>query len=149
MPKVISRSSKFRINPGTYNPYKPSFKHYYHVHIFDSQENMWAYGYRRTKDEKNKFGYGALTIPLWREKFDSKSKAWIVAPKIGDVLFHKECLGMTVITHESVHLATSFLRVLKILKLSEQIDESEEVLAYCIGSIARQIVEKLYQLEIL
>ena len=149
MTKILGRIAKFKINPGTYNPYKPSFKHYYEVHIFDRCENLWTYGYSRTKDERNKAGYGALTIPLWRERLDRSNNAWIVAPKVGDVLFYRERLGTSVITHESVHAATSFLRILKKLKLSDQIDNDEELLAYCVGSIASQIVNKLYELKIL
>lgn len=149
MNKVIGRIAKFRINPGTYNPYKPSFKHYYQIHVFDIEENMWEYGYRLTRNEERIGGYTALTIPTWRERFDSSSKLWIIAPKIGDVLFHKERLDITPITHESVHLATSFLRILSKLRLNDQIDDDEEMLAYCVGSLASQIVDKLTHLKIL
>lgn len=89
-----------------------------------------------------------MTISTWR-KIHDKDGNWIIAPKVGDVLFHKELLGINAVTHEAVHAATCFLRILDKLKLGDQIDDNEELLAYCVGSIAGQIVNRIYHLKIL
>ena len=54
---------------------------------------------------------------------------------------------MEIICHESVHIATSFLRIFNKLNLSNQIDTDEEMLAYSVGLVSKQIVNKLYQLN--
>jgi hypothetical protein len=98
-------------------------------------------------DKDKEGGYGAVTIPCRREK--CSEGIWITAPKIGDVLFYKDCLGSESISHEAVHMATSYLRLKNQLLLTDQIDEREEKLAYYIGSCTRQIVDNLYKLKIL
>ncbi|BDA74340.1 hypothetical protein CAL7716_085060 [Calothrix sp. PCC 7716] len=138
---------KIKVFPGLYNPFVQEYKHYYHVCIFDVKEEMWEVGRKLSTWEKDKGGYGAITIPTWREKFVDGQL--IKAPKIGTVLFYKDLLGSETISHEAVHMATSYLRILDQLKLSNQIDENEEKLAYCIGSCTRQIVDNLYKLKIL
>lgn len=136
-----------RVIPGMYNPFIQEFRHYYHVLIFGTKEEMWNAGAKLSSHDKDKGGYGAITIPIWREKFvDGQLRK---APKIGNVLFYKDCLGSECISHEAVHMATSYLRITNQLKLSSEIDEDEEKLAYCIGSCTRQIVDNLYKLKIL
>ncbi len=143
------RLAKFEVNPGKYNPYKPDSRYYYHVHVFSTRESMWAAGAKISPWEKDHAArYGAITIPCWKEK--PLGNAWLRAPKIGDVLFHIQCLGSECISHEAVHMATSYLRALNLLKLGDQIDDDdEERLAYCIGGCTRQIVDELYKLHIL
>lgn len=138
---------KIKVFPGLYNPFTQEYKHYYHVCIFDSKKEMWSTGAKLSSHDKDKGGYGALTIPTWREKFVDGQK--VLAPKIGNVLFYKDCLGSECISHEAVHMATSYLRITGQLKLSDEIDEDEEKLAYCIGACTRQIVDNLYKLKIL
>lgn len=143
--------AKIRITPAKYNPFvrhADDFRHYYHVHIFETKEQMWETGAKLSQFEKDKKGgYGALTIPVWRERDEGETR--IIAPKIGDVLFYKKCLGSECISHEAVHMATSYLRLINQLNLGDQIDEGEEKLAYCIGGCTRQIVDNLYKLKIL
>ena len=143
---ISDRLAKFHINPGKWNPFKPDMRHYYNVHVFADREAMWRFGARVSTCKET--GYAALTIPLWGERVASDGQI-IKAPKIGDVLFYRGCLGSECITHESVHLATSYLRVIDRLKLNDQIDNDEELLAYCVGSCTRQIVDRLYKLSIL
>ena len=147
--RVKNRIAKFRINPGKWNPFKPDSKHYYYVHVFSDKESMWAFGAKLSAREKDQHGgYEALTVPIWRERYTEDEQV-IKAPKIGDVLFYQGRLGSECICHESVHLATNYLRVIDRLYLGDQIDDDEELLAYSVGSCARQIVDRLYQLKIL
>ncbi|HYW17716.1 MAG TPA: hypothetical protein VE956_00130 [Nodularia sp. (in: cyanobacteria)] len=139
---------KIKVIPAKYNPFIKDFRHYYHVHIFEARATMWDAGAKLSPWDKDKIGgYGALTIPLWRERYEGDKR--ITAPKIGNVLFCKEILGSECISHEAVHMATSYLRLTQQLQLTGQIDENEEKLAYCIGSCTRQIVDNLYKLKIL
>lgn len=122
---------KFALKPGYYNPWLKEYRHYYHVSVFPDNQAMWEYGRKLSSFEKDqKGGWSAITIPIWREKY--KNDRVIKAPKIGDVLFDRDHLSIDVISHEAVHMATSYLRFLERLKLSEQIDEDEERLAYCV-----------------
>lgn len=142
------RIAKIKITPAKFNPFIKDFRHYYHVHIFETRATMWDAGAKLSTWDKDKNGgYGALTVPLWRERYEGENR--ITAPKIGDVLFCKEILGSECISHEAVHMATSYLRLTNQLILTSQIDENEEKLAYCIGSCTRQIVDNLYKLRIL
>ncbi|MHC5825516.1 MAG: hypothetical protein ACYT04_59120, partial [Nostoc sp.] len=65
------------------------------------------------------------------------------------VHFYKVWHGLVFFSHEAVHMATNYLRFKNQLLLTDQIDENEEKLAYCIGSCTRQIVDNLYKLKIL
>ena len=145
---VRNKKALIKVIPGKFNPFLKDFRHYYHVHIFDDKNQMWQTGAKISSHDKDKNGgYGAITIPLWRSRLEGEKR--ITAPKIGDVLFYKDLLGSECISHEAVHMATSYLRFIDELALSNQIDEGEEKLAYCIGSCARQIVDNLYKLKIL
>lgn len=108
---------------------------------------MWAAGAKISVHQRDKDGdYGALTVPIWREKYDGDRV--ILAPKLGDVLFYRDCLGSSCVSHEAVHMSTSYLRRIGRLKLDEQIDDDEELLAYCIGGCTRQIVDKCYAIDL-
>jgi hypothetical protein len=139
---------KIKVIPSRYNPFIEDSRYYYHVHIFETKHDMWRVGAKLSQCEKDGVGgYGAITIPYRREKYHDGG--WITAPKIGDVLFYKGCLGSESISHEAVHMATSYLRLKNELLLTDQIDDNEEKLAYCIGSCTRQIVDNLYKLKVL
>lgn len=141
---------KFKVKPGLFNPFNLSRKHYFSVHVFASQAEMY-----RKYDQLSIFGprsdpdYSAITMPLVRRKFDAKGNSKLM-PKIGNALFWQGSLGTTAITHESVHIATTYLRVLNELRLDPgNIDDEEEKLAYSVGSVARQIVAQLYEHQLL
>jgi len=140
------RLAKFKINPGNYNPYKPSFKHYYNIHVFDTQENMVKFGDRLRPGEHKGVNWSAKVIPSWRHK--EINGQIIIAPKVGDALFYQDRLIIRIVSHECVHMGTSFLRLLNFrnnydLKLGNQIDDHEENLAYVIGNCCDQIYENL------
>jgi hypothetical protein len=137
--ELEGRIVKFSVKPSKGNPYKPPSKFYWHVHIFGAKVSSCEHD----KDG----GYGALTVPLWREKYLEDGSV-LLAPKLGDVLFYRDCLGSECVSHESVHMATSYLRRIGSLKLGSDIDDDEELLAYCIGICTQQIVDKCYENEL-
>jgi hypothetical protein len=106
---VRSEKVLIKVIPGKFNPFLKDFRHYYHVHIFDDKNQMCQAGAKISSHAKDKNGgYGAITIPLWRSRFEGEKR--ITAPKIGDVLFYKDLLGSECISHEAVHMATSASR---------------------------------------
>jgi len=148
MNKVRGRISKFRVNPGLYNFYELSKSHYYDVHVFEAPEDMYRYAEKVVVDiESNRNEWGALTSPIWRYSFEGDKE--FVKPKIGNLIFWRGQLSVTVVCHEAVHAATCFLRLRKKLKLGPQIDEHEEMLAHCVGSLSKQIYTKLYKEKII
>jgi hypothetical protein len=86
MVRISDRIAKFSINPGKWNPFKLTMRHYYNVHIFADNEAMWAFGAKVSTHDRDKHGgYGALTVPVWRERYTNDGQI-VKAPKIGDVL---------------------------------------------------------------
>ncbi len=145
-PSQEFKAIRIKVIPGKFNPFIKEYHHYYHVLIFDHKEEMWAYGSQLSCCHRDD-GYDAITIPTYRQRFvDNK---WVIAPKIGTVLFHKNRLGSSVISHEAVHMATSYLRITNKLQLSDEIDDEEEKLAYCVGSCTRQIVDTWYRVDLM
>jgi hypothetical protein len=148
MGKVRGRIARFKINPGIYNFYELSTAHYYDVHVFESPKAMYEYANRIVTDiENHQNEWGALTSPVWRLCFENGKEQF--KPKIGNILLWKGQLSVTVVCHEAVHAATSFLRLSQKLKLTDQIDENEEILAHCIGLLSKQIYNKIYALKII
>ena len=67
--------------------------------------------------------------------------------KIGYIRFKNiDCLKQGVISHESVHCSTTYMRLFdpKSLVLNDEINNSEEKLAWLIGYFAKEIVNWLY-----
>lgn len=145
---IKGRIAKFNINPGLYNPFKPSFFHYYTVHVFKEKEYMYRYCNRLGQNEGE--DYKGIVIPYVVERYIKEEDKWERKPKIGNVLLCDGYLYSRVISHEAVHMSTHFLRVLSLLKLDPiSIDEGEELLAYCIGNCTSEIYSKLGKLGII
>jgi hypothetical protein len=146
---IPGRVAKFRINPGLWNPYKPGFGHYFNVHVFNTQEDMHSYALRissheRLRSDSEVADWLGLVVPSYRVSRDN-----VISPKVGDILLWQERLGVGLVSHEAVHAATSFLRIMGNLRLGNQIDHDEESLAYTIGSVTKQIYSKLYSLKVI
>jgi len=150
MPKVEGRLTKFKVRPGAHEFYDLNKKLYFDVHIFEEPEHMYKYantGEIVQDIENHQSEWGALTSPKLRYFFE-REKSYVY-PKIGNLIMWQGQLGVTVVCHEAVHVATSFLRTCEKLNLGSQIDENEEILAHCVGSVSAQIYSKLYKLKII
>lgn len=66
-------------------------------------------------------------------------------PRLGYALFHRNWVDNEIIAHESVHLATHFIRIHRVssLHLRREIYMREEVLAYTIGTCVNQFIRHL------
>lgn len=82
----------------------------------------------------------AIVCPRTRYRADMQ-----LDNRLGLVLFLQMSLTPEIIAHEAVHQATHFIRVNRIssLKLTEEIDEREETLAYTIGNCVQQFYYNL------
>lgn len=81
-------------------------------------------------------------------------------PIVGEIHFYKSCLGTEAITHESFHATASLLRRLKFdftglnneglsSTMRGNVMDKEEVVAEVQGKLAREIVTKLYDLNMI
>lgn len=137
-----------------WNPFKPGFGHYYNVHVFDDIGEMHDYSLKISETDRIRRAKGetpqwvGLVVPKWIFHFDKEGQQH-PAPKVGDILLSNKHLGVTVVAHEAVHAATSFLRLIDKLNLDDEIDDNEECFAHCVGSISKQIYQKLYDKEII
>lgn len=103
--------------PSRKNPYLVKDRHYYSVHVYDSREAMWRAAKKLSPYEKDHDGgFGAITIPYQRIRRVSEHQ-FQYAPKVGNILFHKGCIGAECVSHESSHAAIAYLRMLNLLCL--------------------------------
>lgn len=98
---------------------------------------MWAAARHLSKQEKNhKNDFGAITMPYQRFWLDDGRRA----PKIGNILFYKDCLSAECVSHESTHAGIAYARMFNFLEL-ETMDKEEKVV-FSISSILCQIVNE-------
>jgi len=133
---------KFKVYPGRRNLIQTSRRAYWNVYVYDSADGMFEHAERHQSTGDKSRGYHAITLPII--KCRKRDRHWALMPHLGDVVFHKGRVGSTPISHESVHMATHFLRLLNLLKLGDEIDESEELLAYAVSSCVVQLVNGFY-----
>lgn len=131
----------FRVYPSIRNPFLSPDGTYFRARVFSCRDQMWTAG--KALDVPGG-DYEAIVIPKHRYSYRGGTEK--LMPKIGDILFHSGNIGTTVISHESVHAATTYLRIHELLSLSSDgIDDSEELLAHCVCQINRQISSKLWR----
>lgn len=141
--------SVFKVYPGKNHPLIAKDRYFYNVHVFDDVESQLSKGARLLSHSDDPTAvFGAITIPRWRMR-QNETGEWYYVPNIGDVLFCTHQLGTETICHESVHIATDYLRLLGKLQLTDCIDMGEEILAYAVGQTMSQIVASLYKRKIL
>lgn len=142
---VKGRLAKFKVNPGMYNPYKPGFGHYFDVQIFVSKQCFDEYLVRNNIEaESNCVG---LVQPIDKVKYSKRGTKVKRSPKVGNILLILEHLDTNIVSHEALHASTSFLRMKDRLELCDEgIDDNEECLAYTVGSLTKQIYNKIFKL---
>lgn len=88
----------------------------------------------------------AIVSPFTVYKYSKYILCKHCEPILGEVLFSGPHVNAEIVAHESVHMATCFLRrIRKSLKLRSQIDFREECLAYIVGECVSQIANYLHQ----
>lgn len=139
---------KFKLNPSINNPFDLEKKYYYHIHVLEDREELFNAANKLSPQDRD-HNFAAVVLPFYVYKFDYKEETdeyySICKPKIGDALFRKDYLTLEVVSHEAVHLTTNYLRLLKKLNLGEEIDDNEEMFAYCVGAITQELMNKFYK----
>lgn len=130
---------------------------YIDVYIWKFYKDIYKQWYK--KKENGFHGYCRAFVRTIRRYKVYEDETYRIKPIVGEMHLCIKSLGMEVITHESVHAATRLLDRLKfnykLLALEdekvtlEQRISSEEILSYCVGHFAKQIVDKIYKLKIL
>lgn len=139
---------KFKVYPG-----REVFHE--HEHLYWDIEIIETYGWFIRK--MNRFIINPAHSPLEKEDDEVfKTRAFVNPfiiwsakkgnfPVLGIAFFCGQHINAEIVTHESVHMATSFLRrIRKSLKLTSEIDFREECLAYAVGQCTKQIAQYLY-----
>lgn len=138
-----------RFMPKIYLPERLTFALYWKVWVFPSKRAMHAYAAWRT-DGRNVDGFAGIVIPMHTERIIGRRPE--LRPKLGELLLCRQALGTSVLSHEALHMATSTLRSVgptELLRLGPEIDEPEERLAYLMCGLCRQVVDGLYERDIL
>lgn len=138
--RLISNSVSFRAHPVRWA--RPHFKsdvdHYWRVRVFGDHASMCSYvNWRLGICEDD---YGARCLPFFRMLSTGR-----VYPKLGEIIFCRESFMPEVIAHEAVHAAAATVRVIagdEAVSLGEENGAKEECLAYVVGSLVREIVDK-------
>lgn len=122
---------------------------YWELRLFSNARDMRK-SVNRYKGVGNGDDYAAIVCPLPTIGF-REGEAPRLLDCLGRVYFTTERLDPVVIGHEAIHMATSTLRSLlllsdkpeRFLQLDEDIDDTEEALAYLHGQFFYSICESL------
>ena len=128
---------------------------YFHVYIWPRLKDI-----RNKYDKYNDGGSYSLMAfvhPVVKVKYKDKTKTkYRTKPICGEIHLCVKELGMEIITHESTHATMTLLRRLKFDFSKLDINNSgnkymnnEELVAYCVGHFAKQIVYRIYKFGIL
>jgi hypothetical protein len=152
----------FRIRPWRYihrelRPKTLESRFYWNVLVFPDLRTLRRYVEWRTGEPAAGCRAAAQVSPLPIVGY-RKGMRPRVHSRLGEALFARGHIGTEIVSHEAVHIATSTLRAVelqatgnctaKLLKLTVDIDNGEERLAYMIGSCARQLVAAFYDAKL-
>jgi hypothetical protein len=112
--------------------------HYYEARIHDTVGSLLLWGHQ--KRGGHTVDYKAIVIPDYNVDENGR-----IPSRVGWVGLCLPYLDASIITHEALHIATSYLRLKGLLKLGEDIDDDEETLAYTLGTVMSQIGEYIYK----
>lgn len=123
---------RFRIYPSRDNHMLEEDGHYYEARIHDTMGSLLLWGHQKRRGHT--VDYGAIVIPDY--KVDTEG---YISSRVGWLGLCRPNLDASIVTHEALHIATSYLRLRGLLKLGEEIDDDEEMLAYTLGTVVSQI----------
>ena len=88
-----------------------------------------------------------MVTPQYKLDVGSKETVFVIPGKIGLIQFKsKDKFRAGIMSHEALHCATSYLRLFdeNKLKLSDEIDDNEEELAYLVGWFTSELTQFYY-----
>ncbi len=136
-------------------------KHYFHIFLWEDQENFEANTIGNTPGKVAACVHFAPTIVevLLGDPYSettspneikySAFEKEIVRPKLGEAHFIKDKWDLEVVAHELCHILLHRLRVLEpsVEKIMEQEYDSEETVCYAFGRWANQIYSMLWEVN--
>lgn len=141
----MSKTHTFQVKPSG----NDSDELYWQVHVCPDKRSMYRLFRKLNETSDKKTNFAAIVMPQRTYHVSIVKGKDVLQPSLGHVLFYAKNLPGEIIAHEAVHMATSYLRrCRKSLRLTGQIDDAEELLAYCVGRCAAQIANKLHELKI-
>lgn len=132
---------KFKIKP-------KGVTHYFVVFVFDTKKEMHDFKHEYDKIEGVTDGYGgfgAIVMPYTIEN----TKTGKIKNEIGTCLFYRDFIGAGPISHEMLHCAMWYERLLhgnKDACFGQNVGEDEERLCYTMTDLIRSFVNKMYKL---
>lgn len=158
----VQKYTPFNLYPAKGHSFLPHHELYFQIQVYETKDKMLD-GYSELRPEWNReeLKFDACVVPIERRKISTDGSEEL-NPEIGCVFFHRQRVGSEITAHESVHIATSFLRVTRQsenIYLATPYEElsregyrkkmlNEEYLAYLIGNANRQLVSAFYDLGI-
>jgi hypothetical protein len=120
---------------------------FFFVSVHPNRQSMLRKYRKLSHGVKAQHNFGAVVMERQIENFEKGKRD--VQPVLGFVLFERSYLGGAVVTHEAVHMATTYLRrVRKSLRLNVNDIDIEEQLAHYVERCAAKISAKLFELRI-
>lgn len=127
---------------------------YFRVYIWKHLKDVRREYNKNKNNKETSNGVMAFVRPISRYRIYENDKHKIT-PLVGEIHLQLKNLKTGVITHESVHAAIALLKRLsfKFVKIDEieysKHINAEELFCYTVDCFARQIVDKIYKLNIL
>lgn len=149
----------FRVKPWKYvskiacgnlcNRYMQHKDDYYKVVVFNSYEDMYKYADKHFQQGIMEHDYAAICKYLTYCHFED-GELVDVDKCCGWILFYKEQLGVGTVIHESTHAINYYFqyRIKNCYEIFKK-KEYDELYAYMMGSITRQIYNKLYDKKVI
>jgi hypothetical protein len=149
--RLLADCRSFKVRPANRNrAVVPDLRFYWIVRIFETREAMHAYGEWRSI-ETHVADYEGKVIPRQRVKIRRGLPSYHCS-KLGKCILWRGKLQTGVVVHECFHMATATMRAMKQQRNSREpllsldnIDSSEEDLAYTLTSLTRQVVDALHE----
>jgi len=120
----------------------PAGKHrspcYWMVRVFKTRGHMRRAFHKLDISHDKDDRFAAIVMPQERQKL-VRGRWRSASPNLGYVLFARTYVCAEVLCHESVHMATNYLRRIGKLRLHQKHDKGEETLAYHTGWCGRQL----------
>jgi hypothetical protein len=118
--------------------------HYWTVLVFKHKGYMRRAFHQINITANTNDRFGAIVMPQIHLRLVGRK--WVQDKVLGYVLFSLTQLDAGTVTHEAVHMATSYMRRIKrALSLGKQVNDREEELAYKIGYVASKLIYELYK----
>lgn len=143
------KAIKFRVYPDSVHG------HYLDVEIHPTIEAMRKAASRteyKTKGQRDDFGDALAAVLGYGTGYISEQGRKVWSKTLGTIFFHRDQLGMEVVTHEATHAAIRWAEQQKIkidfVAQGGRASDAEERFCGALGRISAQIASKCHELDL-